>query len=242
MHDLISDRNGVLAVVRRAPGKELVGHDPQRKQVGTAVDRFPRDLLGRHEHRRAEVADVLGQMRAGDARDPEIRELRHPVLGEEDIRGLDVPVDDSAGVGDVEGRPHLTDDLENPLARERLLLDQPVEARTRNELHDQVELAGDVVLPDVEDSYDVRVIEAASGLGLAKEALLNDPVLLRRQSARYVQQLDGDGPVDERVLGPVDDAHGAPTQGVADDVAPDPPLLLRGLALHQGPLDCRSGI
>jgi hypothetical protein len=46
-------------------------------------------------------------------RETEVEDLDPAVLGHHHVRGLDVPMDDAMGVGDIEGIDDLADDVEN---------------------------------------------------------------------------------------------------------------------------------
>ena len=68
---------------------------------------------------------------------------------------------------------------------------------------------------DVVDGDDVRVVERACRLGLLNEALL----ALRIGHLVVWQHLDGDGTIEARVAGPVDDTHPALAELRFDSVA-----------------------
>ena len=97
------DRDLVLALERDLAGEHLVEHDAQRVEVRLAGDRLAERLLGRDVVGRAEHAPVGGQPllveRAGD---PEVGDLGRALLVDQDVLGLDVAVDDVAGVGGAE--------------------------------------------------------------------------------------------------------------------------------------------
>ena len=84
-------------------------YDPQRVEVGTGIGWKPRQLLRRHVARGATAfsdsaeAEILGQARAGQA---EIAEQHGAVGADEEITGLEIPMDD---VGCVNGAQSLTD-------------------------------------------------------------------------------------------------------------------------------------
>ena len=86
----------VLRLEEPPPGQHLVENDPQREHVGARVKRADVDLLGR------QVADLpldepllrllLGEGRR--TRDPEVEDLHRAVVGQHDVGGGDVLVDD----------------------------------------------------------------------------------------------------------------------------------------------------
>ena len=85
---------------RETAGERVEAHHAERVQVGAAVDRQSRHLLGADERGRpAHAAAGIGVRIRGRARDPEIRH-EHPVRAplQEDVLGLDVAMHDAAGV------------------------------------------------------------------------------------------------------------------------------------------------
>jgi hypothetical protein len=110
-------------------------------------------------------------------------------------------------VGEVERVADLRDDLADLLEGQRAALRQDLlEVLPLHVLHGDERRAGGLVLADVVDGDDGRMIEDSRGLRLAHEALLELLGLL------VVAVLDADGfqrdeAPDERVLGQVDDAH-----------------------------------
>ena len=94
------------AGVRQLAGQQLEQHDPRGPNVGARVEPLPAPLLGCH------VADgprprkggwrlqIAGQLfargRPREACQPEIEDLRPPVLQDEDVWRLQVAVDDAA--------------------------------------------------------------------------------------------------------------------------------------------------
>ncbi len=93
-------------VARQPAGDEFEGEHAERVDVGARVDvrRDALDLLEAHVGERADevaVAGVQGADRrrvAERARDPEVDDLRRAGLGHEDVAGLEVAMDDAAGV------------------------------------------------------------------------------------------------------------------------------------------------
>ena len=89
------------------PAREHLEEDRAgREQIGARVDRLARDLLGRHVARRAHhlpgARELGGRARATSrraraGRQAEVEQL-HAVRREEDVRRLEVAVDDAARV------------------------------------------------------------------------------------------------------------------------------------------------
>jgi len=69
--------------------------------------------------------------------------------------------------------------------------------------HDDIRLA--VLLADVVDGADIRMVERGGGSGLAAEALERQPV----SGYIFGEEFEGDEAVKASVLGLVDDAHAA---------------------------------
>ena len=139
----------------------------------------------------------------GEARDAEVHDLRGAVFGEEDVRGLDVAVDDAHLVGVAQALEDLQNDGDPPRdGQGRHLLHGREQVATPQELHDDVGRAVRVVA-EVVDRHHVGVGEPGHRAGLALEALL---VLgmLRDLGEHHLQ---GDLALEERVERLVDDAH-----------------------------------
>ena len=79
------------------------------------------------------------------------------------------------------------------------------------------ERAGGRVAAHVVDDDDARVLQGGRDAGLGQEALLEDP--RRLPLAGRLDDLQGDGPVEDRVARLVDDPHGAATD-LAEDLVP----------------------
>src|SRR5262249_2951339 len=100
---------------------------------------------------------------------------------------------------------------------------------------------GSLVLSDVEDAHDVRVVDAPRRLRFAPEPLAHDEELFGRKAVRWVEDLHGDDPVDEGILGAVDDPHRAAADRLQAHVASDlmpgrrhPRIALRFPSLNMG--------
>ena len=116
------------------------------------------------------------------------------------VRGLE-------RVGDLDARARGRRSTGSGPPRDPLLQRLPVE-----QLHDDERLP--VVLADVVDRADVRMVQRRGGAGLALEALQRLPG--RGELGR--QELERDLAAQPRVLGLVDDAHAAAADPVEDAV------------------------
>jgi hypothetical protein len=185
----------------RLPALELLGrHVLEGAEDGAHRGERRRQLLGR------ELAE-LGAARLRPARGVEFRQAEieqlDAALGEEDVAGLEVAVDDPGRVRALERVGDLDPEPEDLLDRERPPLDALGERLALEELHDQeVDLA---LPPDVVEGADVRVLERRDRLRLALEALAH---LLGGREV-LGQDLERDRPVEPGVLGAVDLAHPA---------------------------------
>ena len=145
------------------------------------------------------VRRLLGVDGPGDA---EVGDLHDPVLGDEDVARLHVAVDDPVAVGVGQGDGHVGADLGRPVGVHGAGRAQDGgQGPAVDELHDDE--VGAVVLAPVEDGDDVRVGQVGGGLGLAAEPLHEGPV--DRQLGE--EDLQGHGPVEQPVVGPVDLGH-----------------------------------
>ena len=133
-------------------------------------------------------------------------------LGEQDVVGLDVAVDDAVPVGVGEGVDHLAQDAhrldDGQLAFAREL--EP-ERLARDERHDVVEqVAG---RSGREQRNDVRVLQAGGELDLPLESLD-----VHRSAHLGRQELDDDLTTEPDLFGQEDAAHAAATQLLQDAV------------------------
>ncbi len=164
---------------RRRSGEAVKERDADRIDVGAMVDlRLVLHLLRRDVHRRPEDRPARGQPieeRIVDVlRDAEVEELRRDdTIGasrEEDVRWLDVAVNDARSVRGLERGEDRPGHLERPLHGEPALPLQPlVEVLPLEELHDHEGLL--LVDACVEDLRDGGVVDLGRGHRLPKEAL-----------------------------------------------------------------------
>jgi hypothetical protein len=125
------------------------------------------------------------------------------MLGQEDVRRFDVPVEDRPLMRVVHGAGDLGHQRGHG-ARFRLEpRDVPGEVPTLDDLHAEVGLI--VGLADLVDRDDVRVVELGDRLGLVPE-----PAQFCRAGQRTgLDQLEGHQAIELVLAGPVDDAHAA---------------------------------
>src|SRR5271169_4242455 len=107
-------------------------------------------------------------LRAATLASPKSSTLNLPALGDENVGGLDVAVDDSFAVGGIERVGNLNGDVEYGLSVQRAAGDAVLQRRPVQKLHGDERLP--VLLTDVIDRADVGVTEGGRSLCLALEA------------------------------------------------------------------------
>ena len=113
VHRLVGHRHRGGSAVRELTGEHLEQHDPGRVDVAAGVSSAVGDLFGGEVADRSHhdaLGDGLGRL--GDRpSQPEIRDLHPAVVAEQDVFGLDVPVDDAGRVRGGQRLEHRLDDL-----------------------------------------------------------------------------------------------------------------------------------
>ena len=210
--DLVEHGRRPFAGERTFAGEELVGHDRDRELIGGPGYGFAHHLLRRHVPGGADHGPSVGHARLGELGDAEVSDLGATVAVEQDVGWLDVPVHHSVLVREVETVADLPDQVGDLLEGEDALLgDHVLERLALDVLHRDVR--GGALLADVVDSHDVGVGERPGGAELALEPGLQVIDLLGGDPRIELDDLDRELATDDRVLGQVDDAHGA----LADD-------------------------
>ena len=133
--------------------------------------------------------------------------------GEQDVRGLQVAVDDVLLVGEVHRPGQRFHQFGRRARRLRMPIDERVERAAVHEFEREVRQP--VVLADLVDLDDVRVLQPGDGPGFLIEA----GELLRAGVPAGENHLEGDEPIQPRLPGLVDDAHAAAAQLREDLVA-----------------------
>lgn len=160
---------------RPAAGQELVEERAQRVDVGRRRHRAPRHLLGarvlgRRERRQGARLRQAGgaRIRIEDLGDPEVEEPHLP-SGEQDVRRLEIAVDDQVRVREGDRPADLLEELEPAFERQALRVARFGDRPPVDVLEDEV---GDPlrVDPRVEQAGDRAVGEARERLSLDPEA------------------------------------------------------------------------
>ena len=212
-HEVAVHDPGQAARVRRLAGEQGVQHAAQGVDVRAAVERPGLDLLGGGVGEGGQDHAGAGQLGVGRVErlgDPEVGEehLLGFVVGgqrEQDVRRLDVAVDQLVLVRGVEGRGHLRDDPHRPLGGQQAarLLQGRLGVDAVDVGHGQPQ-AGRVLAP-VEHRHDVAVGEPGDDVGLAQEP--RGEVGIAGEVGP--QQLQRVHPGQPRVADEVDGAHAA---------------------------------
>src|SRR5208282_5754444 len=136
-------------------------------------------------------------------------------LGDKDVRGLDVAVDNAFRVRGVQRVGNLDRQTEQNVGLHRPAGDTMLQRYTVEKLHDQEGMA--ILLPDFMDGTDIGMIEGRRRLRLALEAgqglAIFDNVI--------GQKLQGDKAVEGDVLGLVNHSHSAASEFLDDAVMRD---------------------
>ncbi len=212
--------------LRRRPGEgrlareHLVEHGAERVDVGARIDVVSvARLLGAHIRRRAHRHPRPGQLGVSPerARDAEVGHEGAAVFSEQQILGLDVPMDHPVLVGVLERACRLARDLQGIFDRQLVLAPQPVAERLAlDKRHGEPQPSRR--LTGIQDREDMRMLEPRGELDLALKAL-------RAQTGGEVrmEHLEGHGALVLDVLGEVDRRH-----------APAPELAFEQVAVAEG--------
>ena len=165
-----------------------------------------------------------GDRRIGRARgnfcQAEVENLGVSALGDENVGGLDVAMDNAFAVRGVERVGDFDGQAEQDIHFERTAGDAVLQGQAIQILHGDEGLA--ILFADVVNGADVGMVERGSRLGLAAKALERLAVL----GHIFGEKLQGDEAIEASVFGFVNDTHAATTQLFDDAVVRD------GLADH----------
>ncbi len=198
---------------RPLPAQHFVEHAAQGEEVGARVRPLSHRLLRGHvaggsQHRARVRAPRLGlqarlvlgrRLQVGGQ--AEVEDLDPPVRRDEEVRRLEVPVDDALVVRRREAARDLGGVLDRPPLGQRPSREPLPEGPPLEQFRHGVGRA--VVHAEVVDGEDARVGERGEGLRLVLEA--GQPVRIPGEALG--QDLDGNGAVEAGVPRPVDLAH-----------------------------------
>ena len=206
---------GRLAVEGALAREHLVEDRTEGKDVAARVGGTAAHLLGRHVAERAENDSGLGSLRRGrqvrllasetlglrELGEAEVQDLDAAVLGDEEVLGLQISMDDPLLVR----RSEAVGDLDRVV--DRLALGQSASGKPRAQRLALEQLRDDIGLAlegaDVVDRQDVGVVQGPGRLRLLLEAA--QPLRIARERRR--QHLDRDVPLESLVARPVHLAH-----------------------------------
>lgn len=207
-------------------GEHFVEHTAKRPNIGALIDGFALGLLGRHVGGGAQDHAGLGghagegggirNVRRGGMvverlGESEIEHLDHAAVGDLDVGGLEVAMDNAAPVSVLESLANLTGDGQRVVHRKRTGVKALGQGNTFDQLHHQsMGTAG--VLKAV-NRADIGVIERGQELGFATQA--GEP--LRIAGEGLGQQLERDLAPEFGIAGAVDLTHATRAQGGDDD-------------------------
>ena len=212
--------------------KHLVEHHAQAVDVGAAVDpvRRARDLLGRHIRWGAGDDAEFGTVRPRLVEaEPEVDEDGAAIRRDDDVRRLDVAVDDEPGVGVGQGVGHGGGDPGRLRPGRAVALQPSAEVGAFEEIRDDVNLPP--VHADVMDRHDAGMAQLREPAGFLEKSLHAG---LRHVGAA-AEDLDGDGPVELRVLAEVNRAEAPGSQGVPHPIAAESGGRGRDVPLRRRP-------
>ena len=208
-----------ISRVRHGADQQLVEHAPQRIDVAPAVQRPALDLLGsrvvdrRHHSAGRGQRGRLGLHLAHGLGHAEVGQenafrLVLTALGEQNVGGFHIPMDQLSTVREIQCSGYLFDDVDGTFLWHavRVLGQCPVGGGAVDEPHAQPELS--VLGAAVVDRHDVRVIELGDGVCLPFE-----PTHEGRVRAQVgAEQFQRDVPGQPGMTGEVDDAHSTGAQ------------------------------
>ena len=148
-------------------------------------------------------------------REPEIEQLREPVLAQHDVLGLHITVDDARVVRRCQRGGDLPRDVERVVQGQAAGLQALAQRDALDELRHQY--WGSVDIVDVVDRQDRRMVERGCRPGLQHEA--PDPLLVAAERGR--EQLDRDPPPEPGVLRGIDFPHASTPEEYANPILLD---------------------
>ena len=216
-------RARVGPVERRPAHEELVEHRPQREDVAARahpLDLAPR-LLGRDVARRATEAVRALAPRIPQPRHPEIDQPRSIRAVDQDVRRLDVPVDDPPAMRRRRGPRRARDNLGRPARRDAVLVGKLPERPPRDVLHHQERSVFVEIQVDHPDQS--RMVQPGQEPALGHQALAPGRVPAHPRLGELDDQVLAEGRMD----GAIDRPLAPRAQRRHDRILADPTRLAR---------------
>jgi len=141
-----------------------------RRHVGDGAERSPwaSELVGVHADGGHGVDGILRLCGSGNFGQAEVKNLGVAARGDEEVRGLDVAVNDIFSVSGVQAVGDFNRQVQEAFRLHGLRVDDVLERAAIEEFHDDEAFA--FVLSDFINGADVRMIEIRSGAGFSAEA------------------------------------------------------------------------
>ena len=215
---LQGDRQGSLAGVGLVPGQGLPQQDAGGVDVGAGIGAAGLDLFG------CQVGDGADEQAGGRGEvagldrpsETEVGDLDSTVVGEQDVLGLDVAVNEPSGVRRGQRDQHRLHQLERLVRRQRPALAQQVaQVAATDVLHDEVGEPGAGVGALVIDGHDLGARKSRRRPRLPGEAGHEFRVV----GERPVHHLDRHGAVESGVVAEEDRCHAAAGDQAVEAVA-----------------------
>src|SRR5262249_1574736 len=194
--------------------RHFIEHGAEAENIDAGIHRVSAQLFRRHiwqgSERNSGMRHILGGgslcHRPHQLRQPDIEDLRLSALAHKNVGRFYGAVDDASYTSASQAVTDLNAKPQQPLALKRLATDKMLERFACQQFHHDKLPA--LVLVDVVDGADVRMIHRGGGAGFSPEA---------RNSFRVVakilgQKLERNGATELCVFGPVDDPHAATAQ------------------------------
>jgi hypothetical protein len=215
-HVARQDRDVIRALEGKPARKDEEPHDAERIEITPGIDRSAGRLLWAHEPRGSHHALGTGGRSRAHASDPEVRHER-PTGGplEQDVIGLHIPMDHTAGVGMRQGARHFLEDSRGGGVPQRAAIAHALSQRLAVDVghHEEHEVLD---LVHGEDGDDPRVGELCRGARLPQEALPGG----RLAGPFGRQQLDRHPAVEPQIAREVYDPHTAASETALQRVSP----------------------
>ncbi len=160
--------------------------------------------------------DLAGRSDCGrDFGQAEIENLGVAALGDEDVGGLDVAMDDALGMRGIEAVGNFEGEGDDSFVIQRLAADLVLQGQAIQKFHGDEGLLA--VFADFVDGADIGMVESGSGAGLPAKAFES----LRVARHLLGQKFQGDEAAEFGVFRFVDDAHAATAELLDDAVVRD---------------------
>ncbi|MFZ0800618.1 MAG: hypothetical protein WAN70_00500 [Terriglobales bacterium] len=210
--------------MRPLPGQQLVKQDSERIDIRALGDRCSAQLFGARVFGRhwtpigSGSRRVWGPSRVEHFGNAKIQEPDHALLGNQNIAGLQITMDDEVLMGILHCQADCTEQLQAFGHRQSASIAKFVDANALDVLHDQIGQAF-FSAPTVKESHDAGVVQSCQSLSLVAKTP-KDFILL----GPWLQHFDGYtfAILVIRTLGQIDYRHAALPNLADDAVRPNP--------------------